>query len=223
MPLLYDMDSGPVEIARGRGDLRYSSTIVPYGGDQRRTISTVGGTVSYAQVFATQPWIAAAVMRMLTMAIRVPLKVYKRTGDDSRERLTPEQHPLAAAVVAPWEGGSQAELIQALLGPLLVHGNGVTEVRQGRSDKITFDPIDWRFVVPIYAIASAISGWTITEDNAEREIGADSAVHLAWWSALGPLGISPLQQLNVTLKVEDAAQRYQSALFANGARPPSAI
>jgi hypothetical protein len=133
MPLLYDMDSGPVEIARGRGDLRYSSTIVPYGGDQRRTISTVGGTVSYAQVFATQPWIAAAVMRMLTMAIRVPLKVYKRTGDDSRERLTPEQHPLAAAVVAPWEGGSQAELIQALLGPLLVHGNGVTEVRQGCS------------------------------------------------------------------------------------------
>jgi HK97 family phage portal protein len=40
---------------------------------------------------------------------------------------------------------------------------------------------------------------------------------------MGPIGVSPLQQLGVTLKIEDAAQRYQSALFLNGARPPSAI
>jgi hypothetical protein len=48
-------------------------------------------------------------------------------------------------------------------------------------------------------------------------------LHAAWWSPLGPLGVSPLQQLGVTLSIEDAAQRYQRSMFRNGARPPSAI
>lgn len=221
MPLIYDIEGPPIEVAAGRGDLRYASAPASYPGVQ--AILTGGRMASYAQLFATQPWVAAAVMRMLTMAVRVPLKCYRRTSENSRVRLAFGDHPLATAIVSPWEFGSQADLVMALLGPLLVHGNGTTEVDQGRSNALRFAPADWRAVSPIQPFASVISGWTILEDNDERTVPADGVLHLAWWSPLGPIGVSPLQQLGTTLVIEDAAQRYQRSIFANGARPPSAV
>lgn len=221
MPMIYDPTGEPVEIAAGRGDLRFTSApFNPFasGGG----IDRIGGrTISFADLFATQIWVGTAVMRLLTGAIRVPLKAYQRTGADSRERL--RDHPLAAAITDPWDGGSQAQLVMALLGPLLVHGNGLTELEQGARDRIRFDPADWRQAKPIRPFEKRIAGWTLTEDGADRAVGSDTMLHLAWWSPLGPTGVSPLQQLGVTLSIEDAAQRYQQSLFRNGARPPSAL
>jgi HK97 family phage portal protein len=186
-----------------------------------------GRQVSYAQIFATQQWVAAAIMRMLTWSVRVPLKVYKRTGDDSRVRLRPDDHPLAAAIQRPWIGGYPAGLTMALLGPFLVHGNSTTEIDEGARGAIMFEPHDWRTTKPVKATpnSSTIEGWQIFDEmgQARRGISADRVAHLAWWSPLGPEGISPLQQLGTTLRIEDAAMRYQQAQFRNGARPPSAV
>lgn len=225
MPLIYDIEGPPIEIAEGRGDLRYSS--VPVGGEgglYARSISLVGErNISFAVLFATQPWVAAAVMRMLTWAIRVPLKVYRRTGDDSRVRLRPDEHPLAAALAQPWSGGVQAQLIMALLGPLLVHGNSVTEIQQGAGDKIQFNALDWRSTTPLI-LGNELRGFQYTDGITDpRPIGLDTGMHIAWWSPLGPIGVSPLYQLGITLAIENAAQRYQRSIFQNGARPPSAI
>lgn len=226
-PMIYDPTGRPIEVAPGQGDMRFSS--VPgavYRGPD--SVNLIGDrTVSYARIFATQPWIAAAVMRMLTWAVRVPLKAYAQTSDDSRERLAPADHPLAQAIVTPWQLGpgppSQAAFVQSMLGPLLVHGNGLTDIDQGANDTIRFDPVDWRFTAPIVGLANRIAGWSITQTGDAYTRGSDVAMHLAWWSPLGPLGTSPLQQLGTTLAIEDAAQRYQRSLFRNGARPPSAL
>lgn len=224
MPVnVIDPNGDPVELAPGRGDLRQSS--VPIFSQSQSLALVSGKTVSYANLFATQPMIAAAVMRMLTWSVRVPLKVYRRTGDDSRERLRPADHPLAAAVAAPWERGSQTDLTMSLLGPLLVHGNALNTVENGAGNRISFGRADWRHVRAIMPWRDTIAGWKIDIDDptVKRTVAADTALHVAWWSACGPLGTSPLQQLGTTIGIEDAAQRHQRAMLTNGARPPSAI
>lgn len=233
--LVAEAPPGPVEIAPGRGDLTRSSVPVgpsagllpmPLVGDATGIRTVDGWQVSYAKLFAEQPKVAAAVMRMLTWAVRVPLKVYRRTGDDSRLRLRDGEHPLATGVAHPWPGGYPAALTMALLGPFLVHGNSVTELIEGRT-AVAFSPHDWRTTVPIKANSAAmfIDGWDVygVDGRRERSISADNAVHAKWWSPLGPEGVSPLRQLGTTLAIEDAATRYQRAQFRNGARPPSAI
>jgi len=219
-----NVGTGTVEVAPGRGDLSISS----WGqNDIPTALWTVGGrAVSFARLFQSQPWIGAAVMRMLTWAIRVPLKVYIREGDDpaNRRRLREWEHPLAAAIHAQ-DGRSAPQLTMALLGPVLVHGKSVTQVQIGTNDAVTFTPKDWRYCQPLMPWRDTIQGFKFDTDDptVSRDVSIDNVLHIAYWSPAGPLGCSPLQQLGVTLQIEDAAQRFTRATFANGARPPSAV
>jgi HK97 family phage portal protein len=225
MPQIADPTGGPVEVGPGRGDLRFTSTPFPFGqAEYAKGTALVGGKViSFAKIFASQPWVAAAVMRLLTWSVRVPLKVYERTGENDRRRLAASEHPLAAAVVTPWPRGSQAQLVQALLGPMLVHGTSLTQIHQGAKNAIRFEPADWRAVTPIMPTFNEIAGWKVNESADERTITIDTALQVSHWSPIGPVGVSPLQQLGITLGIEDAAQRYQRSMLGNSARPPSAL
>ena len=214
----------PITVAPGRGDLQYSSGFVP---TFPTALYLVGmRAVSFARLFMSQPWVASAVMRMLTWSIRVPLKVYRRDGDDpaDRTRLRPGEHPLATAL----EGNdrmSQAQLIMALLGPVLVHGNSVTEAESGANDALLLTPKDWRFCRPLMPFRDTVDGFQfdVDTDRYRREVSVDDVLHIAYWSPTGPIGVSPLQQLGVTLQIEDAAQRAQRAIFANGMRQSSML
>lgn len=213
----------PLEIAPGRGNLNISSGFYP---TFPTALSLVGRTVSFARIFMSQPWVAAAVMRMLTWAIRVPLKTYRRVGSDAadRQRLQPGEHPLASALWAPYNRCSQADLIMALLGPVFVHGNSVTRIDEGRNS-LNLVPKDWRFSRPIMPFRDSIEGFVFDYDQPafKDEVSIDKVLHCKYWSPTGPIGTSPLQQLGVTLQIEDALQRLQRASLANGARTYSAI
>ena len=214
----------PVEIAPGRGDMNYSSGFVP---TFPTALWLVGNrAVSFTRLFMSQPWVAAAVMRMLTWAVRVPLKVYRRDGEDpaDRVRLRGADHPLAAAIEGI-DRNSQAQLTMSMLGPVLVHGNSVTLVEQGAQDQIRLTEKDWRFCRPLMPFRDSIDGFQFDIDSPlfRQDVSVDEVLHVAWWSPTGPIGCSPLQQLGVTVQIEDAAQRTQRALFANGTRQSSAI
>jgi HK97 family phage portal protein len=213
-----------VQIAPGRGDLSTSSWSAS---DPPLALWTVGGRpVSFARLFMSQPWVGAAVMRMLTWAIRVPLKVYRREGIDpaDRRRLREWEHPLAAAIHSQ-DGRSAPQLTMQLLGPVLVHGNSVTHVDNGANESVEFTAKDWRYCSPVMPWRDAIQGFKFDTDDptVTREVSIDNVLHIAFWSPAGPLGCSPLQQLGVSIQIEDAAQRFTRATFANAGRPPSAV
>jgi phage portal protein BeeE len=120
-----------------------------------------------------------------------------------------------------------ADLIMGMLGPFLIHGNGLQGVEQGRSDKIQFNPIDWRMVTPIFFDDqdpnSAIVGWKIREGANSRETSSDGTMHLKWWSPLGQLGISPLEQVRQSILSDDMANRWANSNLAQGARPSGVV
>jgi HK97 family phage portal protein len=213
-----------LQVGPGRGDLNFSSTFYP---SFPTSLLLVGNKVaSFARIFMSQPWVAAAVMRMLTWSVRVPLKVYRRMDDENaRQRVRGAEHPLASALEIPWERGTLASLVMSMFGPVLVHGNSVTEVLSGAKETITFMPHDWRFSRPLMPFRDSIDGFEFDIDIPElrRTVSVDDVLHIAWWSPTGPIGCSPLQQLGVTIRIEDAAQRYQQAMLLRQARPPSAI
>ena len=160
-------------------------------------------------------------------AIRVPFRLYRRDGDDLADRtmLHPGEHPLADAIHAPWNRGSTVDLIQAMLTPVLVHGNSTTIVESGAGEKVQFVPKDFRFCRPIMPFRDTIAGFTFDYDQPQfmDEVAIDQVLHCKWWSPTGPIGVSPLQQLGVTVQIEDAAQRWQRAMLHQGARPSGAV
>jgi HK97 family phage portal protein len=215
----------PLQVAPGRGNLEFTSGFMPTFPTALRMLGN--RTVSFSRIFMSQPWVAAAVMRMLTWGVRVPLRVYRRTGLDPADKiqLHPGDHPFADAIYKPHGRGGQIQLTMSMLGPLLVHGNAVNRVAIGRSGEITINPKDWRFCRPIMPFRDTIDGFTFDYDSPmyREDVSIDEVLHVAWWSPIGPVGTSPLQQLGVTLQIEDSAQRWQRSLLANGARPPSAL
>lgn len=216
----------PLQIGPGRGDLRYSSGFIP---TFPTALGLVGNkTISFTRIFQSQPWVAAAVMRMLTWAVRVPLCAYKKTGTDyASKKLGPDDHPIARLIANPWKGGSAAQLVMNLLGPILVHGNSVSRIDDTHflDGVLGLTPKDWRFSMPIMPFRDQLTGFRFDSDIPSRQSDAsiDKVLHIAWWSPVGPLGTSPLMQLGTTLNIEDAAQRYQLGTFRHGGRPATAI
>jgi len=218
-----DSEGIPIEVTPGGGNLRRGS--IPYAIDMRRGVALVDHHLSFARLFASQPLVAGVVGWFMRQHRRVPLKVYRREGDDGRRHLRPGEHRLATAIDRPWEGGSSIDLVAHLLGSFLIHGNTLTETDSGAREALRFLPIDWRYTTPILAWRDAIGGWNIDTDSpAERRTrGVDTVLHVRDYSPLGPFGLSPLEQLGVTIAIEDAAQRHQRAMLANGVRTASAI
>lgn len=180
-------------------------------------------TVSYSGIYRTQPWIAAAVNKRYRPIVRLPLKVYKRNSQGQPERV--REGRLVDLIERPWKRGSQASLKMYLHAPLGVQGNSVIgfERREGSGGPVTgLKPLDWRFLEPLF-LNNKIEAWRTTEFGEVEYFAPEDVLHRRWWAPDGEVGVSPLQQLGVMIRLEDAAQRYQQSSFANGARPPSAI
>lgn len=182
-----------------------------------------GRTVSYQQLYEEQPWISVVVNKINRQIVRLPLRVMRHLDDGEIEPVERE-HELVQLLERPWPRASGSTLKQKITFPALVHGNALlAKIRpSGGAPPTELRPLDWRFIEPII-IAGELEGWCTSEFGERQMLAADDVVHLAFEGGRGPLGVSPLTSLGVSVRAEDSAQRYQQSSFENGARPSGAL
>jgi HK97 family phage portal protein len=220
--------NSPKQLTRaGRESLATSSQPwATYGGDYLRLLS--GRNVSFAKLYREQPWVAAMVNKLNRQISRLPLKTYETNSQGDRDRV--RDHLLVDLIDNPAPGCSAAQLKQWLAQPTLIQGNStLLQVRRHSTQApVRFWPLDWTAMQAFeYSgtdkIASEFAFWRSREFGGEFDIDPRDVVHLKWEAVDSKVGISPLLQLGLTIKVEAAAQEYQQTYLEHGVRPPSAI
>lgn len=220
MPTFPDGEGRLVAAGDPKGWLgRNSVPLAFYGSGSVPLLTADGRTVSYARIYETQPWVAACVNLLAKQIARLPLKTFEMVGDD-RERA--RDHPLSVLLAAPGQRRSATDL-KFLIGlDLLVQGNSLWWKKRGRGVGSTPDQlwhIDWR-CLSVYISDGVIEffKYTGSDPSIPDYLAPSEVVHFAWETVGCPVGVSPLSQLGVTIRSEDAAQRYTESSFRNGAR-----
>lgn len=180
-----------------------------------------GAGVSYSQMYRTQPWVAVLVNKLVRQIARLPLKTYERDSQNSKQRVREGLLPMA--LEHPAQRKAPIDLKQWLAFPLVLHGNSVVRKTRTRAGAPTsgFERIEWQHVEPPRQ-GQDFWVWRKPGEKAKPLQRAD-VVHLAWLPPDGDLGVSPLEQLGVTLRVEEAAQIYQHWAFKNSVRPSGSL
>jgi HK97 family phage portal protein len=188
-----------------------------------------GPLVSYQEIYDTQPIVGAVVNKLTRHGARVPLRVLRRVPGGSRRRGEEVEwdHPLVQLLEQPAPRHGRMSLMQWLLFPLLLHGNALLLPWHADPDGPPTElfPLDWKFLAAWRDRGGFVKRWVTTELGEAVNLDVNQVIHLAWWSAAGAsgqIGMSPLEQLGVTLRTDDSAQRHTYAQL-NGAHPAGAF
>jgi HK97 family phage portal protein len=187
-------------------------------------ITADGRLISYLGLYETQPWVAAAANKLNKGIFDLPLRLYREVTDDG-EIEPVHRHPIMDLILKPWPRASAAHFKQKMSFPALIHGNAVLgKVRsEPNGPPTSLIPLDWRFLIPWTLDDGEVLFWETTQPNRQQFFDRDDVIHLAFEAGNGDLGVSPLKQLGMTLRTEDAAQRHQADSFDNGVRPSGAL
>lgn len=213
------------------------------GGKIELTESDAARTISYADIYATQPAVAAVVNKLVRQASTLPITVYQRPANNQTVSypgpgaikpghpvpITDPTHSLVSLLNKPAPGYGTVSLLEWITMPLYVHGNSV--IAKFRDDPagppVVLFPLDWRFLYAWARIGTPVLMWASLQTGYMKLIPPSDTIFTAWNSPAGMngawLGTSPLQQLGVTIKIDEAAQRYAAANFKNAARPSGFI
>lgn len=179
--------------------------------------------ISFSDIYSTQPVVASAINKLTRQASTLPLKVYTRKDNGERERVY--GHPLEKLLRQPVGRRGPVHLKQWMLFPLLTHGNALLAKFRPADDAppTALLPVQWPFIEAYAPQGAPVEWWATLQTGERRWLKVEDTIHFAWESPEGEIGTSPLRQLGVTVQIEDAAQRYQKAMFRNGARPTGSV
>lgn len=230
----------------------YSATTIivqPDGGRVELTPRNAHGhSMPYADVYSSQAPIAAVVSKMLRRLTILPRKVYQwpvgnrvvsmpkvGTRPPRTRRAFPEEvgdpdNGLVSLLEWPGPGYGHVSLKEWQYLSLLVNGGSLLAKYRGNGPSeppTQMLPLDWRFLQAWSRIGQPVIVWATVQTGQLKWINTSEVLFTAWSTVSGANGAwlctSPLQQLGVTIKIDEAAQRYAAAHFKNAARPSTLI
>lgn len=183
--------------------------------------------ISHEQAYMTFPSVHAVVNKIVRQLSTMPLKVYRVDGNGAKQRIradsTEPGSSLAALLERPSPRMAPVHWKQWLFLSLLVNGNSL--VVKWRGDGRDQPPTElmsaeWSRLNAYAPPGGEIEIWGTTQKGGgERYFAAEDAIHFAWYPPCGQIGVSPLQPLSDTLRLENAAMRTQTSTFKNGSKP----
>jgi HK97 family phage portal protein len=181
---------------------------------------------SFEALYRSQPVLAGAIDKIARRAATLPFAPHTALPNGSRKPV-PREDSLASLLRRPRPRMSTVHLLAHIFQSMLMHGNALVAVLRGPdtdSPPIMLWPLDWARTGAYGEPGGDIEWWSTYQFGEERFIAAVDTLHFAWPGPDGgPIGVSPLEKLGVTIALEDATQRFQTANFRNGNRPSLAI
>ena len=160
----------------------------------------------------------SAVWRAVSLLSRdvgkLPLVLYRRTGDDGRERAN--EHPASALVRAPNDEQTALVYWQRIMFAALLEGNGLAWIRRdGAAQPVELIPLPMETSYPVRANGVL---WYVTAVNgAMRKLPARDVFDLRGLSHDGISGLRLVDVARDSVGLGMARQKYASKFFSNGA------
>lgn len=192
---------------------------------------SAGRTISFANIYRSQPAIATAVRRLSEQMARLPIHGFAYLDPDGDATRRDRSHPVAKLLATPRPRATGTGLRFWLAAQLKVHGNAVLFKRRRRRGAPPHElwQLDWRLLEPIVdPDGVAVLAWRYAGDGVPglrrgTPIGLDDIIHLRWDGLEGEIGVSPLEQLGVVVRSQENLDRYARAALENGPRPGLAV
>jgi HK97 family phage portal protein len=183
-------------------------------------------TRTYQLLYQHQLWVKVAVDKLTYQISRLPLKVYEGESAD-KKRLT--SGPLYDSIHSPAPGKRTGALLQWGLKPALIQGaSALRIVRGARGVPTGYLPLYWQWLDPRTADGvpdGIVDFYRYTPPGASQPeiLLPNEVVLIAWETADGRVGDSPLRPLLDTLSIEYLAKHHMQQMLKNGVRPPGGI
>ena len=184
-----------------------------------------GRLKSFEGVYRSQPVLAGVVDKLTRRVATLPLVAYRTDAKGGREATSGDS--LDTLLRRPMPRRTTVHLIAHIQQSLLIHGNALVAKLRGadrEAPPVMLWPLDWAQTSAYGQQGGTIEWWSTTQFGDERFIATEDVVHFAWPPPSGgEIGVSAFEKLGVTIRLEDAIQRHQTAMFRNGIRPSAAV
>lgn len=179
-------------------------------------------TAAQARVYQQSPWVYIAVNRIAEAAALVPLRVYRRQGD---ERIPAPGHPLERLLAAPNPHLSGFELIEQTVGHLELTGDAFwflagdsngqpAEIWPLRPDRVSVVPDPEAYV----------RGYLYEVDGRRVPLLPAEVVHFRrWHPADDYYGLSALEAARVAVSSDRAMAEWNRSTFGRDNGVPAGI
>lgn len=217
----------PAQVLRNGSPSTLAQGSQPFLPQGRSVQLNAGGlrTVSYVHIYRTQPWVGRACRFTAEQFARLPLHLFRYLDAAGETRERDRRHDAARLLSHPRPRQTGFHLRWDIGLSLTVHGNYVGWKRRARPGRPPYElwTLDWRVLDPIMDGGRVLAWRYLGEGVPGLERGdiilVEDTLHLAYGApGGGDIGVSPLEQLGVTVRSEDALQRYSEAAMRNGTR-----